>query len=118
VAPHYSIVVPSSTDVALDVRANMGPHGSSDGYQTFHYSGTLDPLHRKPLNLKPGEEFVLNVQLQRNTNPATPNSSRVPHVRPAQGANVGFLPLNFSAFLCALSASALKLSAFAFLTQI
>lgn len=57
-ASHYRILVPSDTDVKLEVAA--------PGYETWYYPGTMDWKESSPLRIRGTGQIQLDIQLDRD----------------------------------------------------
>jgi hypothetical protein len=53
----YRLLIPSNTDVIMEVWL--------EGYKTWHYTRTNNRSAIKSVRLKPGEEEILDIQLER-----------------------------------------------------
>ena len=56
IASHYRLLIPADADINLKVWW--------DGYRPWYYPGTDENVAGTPLRLKPGEEKIINIQLQ------------------------------------------------------
>jgi len=56
VNPHYKLLVPSDTDVLVNI--------SLDGYKTWYYPGTVDHSAAKSVRIAPGEKKTVDIRLE------------------------------------------------------